>query len=75
MIINSRGININLDAFEMKKKANPNIVISHTVLNDKSNPFAFAGAIFLKGERVDTIVNIHQEGDIVQSLQYIANCK
>ena len=74
VIINSRGININLDAFEMKKKTNPNIVISHTVLNDKSNLFAFVGAIFLKEERVDTIVNV-LEGDVIQSLQYIADYK
>lgn len=74
VIINSRGINIDLEAFEQKKKTNPNIVISHTVLNDESNPFAFAGAIFLKEEKVDTIVNI-QEGDVMQSLQYIADYK
>lgn len=74
VIVNSRGINVDLDAFERQKKTNPNIVISHTVLNDENNPFAFAGAIFLKEEKIDTIVNI-QEGDVVQSLQYIADYK
>lgn len=74
VVINSRGINIDLETFERKKKTNPNIIISHTVLNDESNPFAFAGAIFLKGEKVDTIVNV-LEGDVIQNLQYIADYK
>lgn len=70
VLINSRGINVDLDAFEMKKQANPNIIINHTVINEPDNRFACSGAIYIKQEKIDTIIKIEGE-NIVQQLQYI----
>lgn len=74
IIINSRGINVDLDAFENKKSINPNVIIKHSIINDPKDLFYNSSVVYIEQEKVDTIININGE-DIVNQLQYIFNRK
>lgn len=70
IIIHSRGTNVDLSAFEEKAKWNPNIIINHQIINDENDPFCRSSVVYLKDEKVDTIINIG-DGDIYNQLEYI----
>lgn len=70
IIIHSRGTNVDLSAFEDKTKRNPNIIINHQIINDENDLFYRSSVVYLKDEKVDTIVNIGN-GEIYSQLEYI----
>lgn len=70
IIIHSRGTNVDLNAFEGKKKNNSHIFINHQAITDENDPFYHSGVVYLTEGKVDTVVNIANDR-MVEQLEYI----
>lgn len=58
IIVNSRGMNVDLNVFETKKQTNPHILINHQPVGDTDDPFYHSGVVYLKAGKVDTLINL-----------------
>ncbi len=74
VILNSRGTNVDLNAFEMIKRKNPNIVINHNIITEPNDLFYHSGVVYLDKGKVDTIIHLQGE-DLLKPLQYVFSRK